>query len=591
MVKADSKAKGTLTLHLLPNINQLYAQLRGAKVFTTLNLRSGYYHIELGKDSQAKTAFVTPFGKYEFNMVPFGLAQAPASFQALISKVLIGLHKFAVTYLDDSIIFSKDEEHLEHLRIIFQRLKEAGLKLKRSKYDFMKTQIQYLEHLISSKGIEPLPEKLRSIKNMPAPRSPKEVKQFLGLAEYYHKFIPRFSDLSRPLTRLTRKDVLFEWTKECQSCFKLLKQKLCTYPILQYLDLNKSYVLFTDASKYGWAGVLTQPYEEIDESDQSTANIHSSRWKTVYHPVSYISELFRGSQLNWAALMKEAYAISMDLIGEFYSLSQQGHRYALTVICMHTSYIFCIPLKSKTAQEVVQAYLHHVYSKFGGSEKILSDNGTEFKNKLFEEVASQLGVEYKVYTPPYRPQCNGKIEGFHKYLKSCIAKHIINNMEWDEFTDLATAAYNFMPNVSSKESPFFLMFGRDPYMPLNKLLSQATRYLGTDEGIPDLEALQNLLQMTTTQIEYAATKRNQSFKPVKPHDFKVGDLVLVRNHMSKAFQEKYQDSYRVVRLLGKNQLKVKDQNNHVRQVHITDIKKTTMPEVLVKSIPDYKQFG
>ena len=132
--------------------------------------------------------------------------------------------------------------------------------------------------------------------------------------------------------------------------------------------------------------------------------------------------------------------------------------------------------------------------------KFLSDNGTEFKNKLFKEVASQLGLEYKVYTPPYRPQCNGKIEGFNKYLKSCIAKYIINNMEGDEFTDLATAAYNFIPNVSSKKSPFFLMFGRDPYMALNKFLSQAKRYLGTDEDIPDLEALQNLLQMTTTQI-------------------------------------------------------------------------------------------
>ena len=128
-------------------------------------------------------------------------------------------------------------------------------------------------------------------------------------------------------------------------------------------------------------------------------------------------------------------------------------------------------------------------------------------------------------------------------------------------------------------------------MPLNKLLSQATQYFGTDEGIPNLEALQNLLQMTTTQLEYTATKRNQIFKPVKPHDFKVGDLVLVRNHMSKAFQEKYQDSYRVVKLLGKNQLKVKDQNNCIRQVHVTNVKKTTMPEVLVKNIPDYKQFG
>ena len=110
---------------------------------------------------------------------------------------------------------------------------------------------------------------------MPALRSPKEIKQFLGLAGYYHKFVPIFSDLSRPLTRLTRKDALFEWTKEYQACFELLKEKLCTYPILWYPDLNKSYVIFTDAIKYGWAGVLTQPYEEIDESDQSTTNIHS----------------------------------------------------------------------------------------------------------------------------------------------------------------------------------------------------------------------------------------------------------------------------------------------------------------------------
>ena len=466
------------------------------------------------------------------------------------------------------------------------------------------------------------------------------------------------------------KGYIIQMDQGCQSCFKLLKETLCTDPILQYPDPNRPYVLFTDASKYGWAGVLTQltqPCKEIDELTKSTAKGGASQKKTViHHPVSYISGLFRGSQLNWAALTKEAYAIymsirklsfyltntdvlirsdhlplkkflrqntmntkvnnwavelkaynlkfeytkgikntltdtlstlleinpdvalpaeppgtefgynffeelppvevgeiivegvklkpnpdtffkdvdltlplksrsirslqakdakisnilqwlqvgvyliengiprrriveatgnefkliviprslvyhilmtahdhgghnsflrtytairqlyysvgmkrdiqqhckrcqlcakhniakvkfkkthckgarqsmqfiSIDLIGEFHPLSQQGHRYALTVICMHTSYVFCIPLKTKTAEEVAQAYLLHVYSKFGGSEKILSDNGTDFKNKLIEEVADQLGVEYKVYTPPYRPQCNSKIEGF-----------------------------------------------------------------------------------------------------------------------------------------------------------------------------------
>ena len=210
VIKADSKAKGNFTLHPLPNIDHLYAHLKGAKIFTTLDLRSGYYHIELGQSSHTKTAFVTPFGKYEFNMVPFGLAQAPAYFQALINKVLKGLHKFAMAYLDDIIIFSKSKKHLEHLRIIFQRLKAAGLKLKRSKCDFMKKPIQYLGHLILEEGIQPLLEKLESIKTMPALRNTKEIKQFLGITGYYRKFVPRFSDLLRSLTRLTCKDGLFK---------------------------------------------------------------------------------------------------------------------------------------------------------------------------------------------------------------------------------------------------------------------------------------------------------------------------------------------------------------------------------------------
>ena len=116
--------------------------------------------------------------------------------------------------------------------------------------------------------------------------------------------------------------------------------------------------------------------------------------------------------------------ISMDLIGEFHPPTTKGKRYALTVICMLMGYVFCIPLKTKTAEEVLQAYIDNVYSKFGGSIKILSDNGTEFKNKIFEQVAKELGVVYKLYTPLYHPASNGRIEGFHAFLKACISKHI-----------------------------------------------------------------------------------------------------------------------------------------------------------------------
>ena len=148
--------------------------------------------------------------------------------------------------------------------------------------------------------------------------------------------------------------------------------------------------------------------------------------------------------------------ISMDLMGKFYPPTSRKHRYALTVICMLTGYVFCVTLRTKAAEEVIQAYIDNVYSKFEGSLKMLSDNDTEFKNKIFEQVAKELGLEYKLYTPPYHQASNGRVEGFHAFLKACIAKHVAPQLEWDVLIHLACAAYNFVPNEHSKESPFFL---------------------------------------------------------------------------------------------------------------------------------------
>ena len=164
----DLETGGNISLVPLPKIDKMYSRLRGAKVFSTLDLRSGYYRISLSESSKAKMAFFTPFGKYQFQAVPFGLAQAPAYFQQLISMVLQDCSDFSMVYLDDINIFSCDEkEHLKHIEIIFQKLKAAGLKLKESKCDFFKREIHYLGHLISDEGIHPLPKKLDTICNMP----------------------------------------------------------------------------------------------------------------------------------------------------------------------------------------------------------------------------------------------------------------------------------------------------------------------------------------------------------------------------------------------------------------------------------------
>ena len=185
VAKAYSKAKGVLTLVPLPKIDEIYARLRGSTIFSALDMTSGYHHMELSEEAKPKSAFVTPVDKYEFNRCPFGLTQAPAYFQRLVNKVLIGL-PFVLGYLDDVLIFSPDiKTHLKHIRQVFERLRKADLRLKKEKCNFLKAHIQYLGHLISGDGIEPVPEKLESIEKMPAPTTPKEIKQFLGLTGYY----------------------------------------------------------------------------------------------------------------------------------------------------------------------------------------------------------------------------------------------------------------------------------------------------------------------------------------------------------------------------------------------------------------------
>ena len=159
-VKRTDKGTGCLSLYLLPKIDEMFSKLGGTTIFSTINLHSGYYHIGLTRESRAKSAFVVQMGKWHFKHTPFGLSQAPAYFQLLIDKVLMGCSSFAMGYLDDIIIFSKtEEEHLQHLEEIFVRLRKFGLKMKREKCSFFKKHIQYLGHLVSEKGFEPLPEK------------------------------------------------------------------------------------------------------------------------------------------------------------------------------------------------------------------------------------------------------------------------------------------------------------------------------------------------------------------------------------------------------------------------------------------------
>ena len=171
------------------------------------------------------------------------------------------------------------------------------------------------------------------------------------------------------------------------------------------------------------------------------------------------------------------------------------------------------------------------------------------KMSFFTKVADKLGVEFKIYTPPYHPQSNGRIEGFHNFLKACISKHISPNMEWDDVVPLACVAYNFLPNEHSRESPFFLIFGRDPKLPLNTLLQPKIRYLGDNKNLLSFEALKNIYQLVAENLKRARAKLGSEEFP-QPFKLKPGDSILIKDHTAKAFANTYKGNYRVVSIKG-----------------------------------------
>ena len=250
---------------------------------------------------------------------------------------------------------------------------------------------------------------------------------------------------------------------------------------------------------------------------------------------------------------------------------------------MLTGFTFCIPLKTKRAEEVIKAYIDHICCTFGPSRKILTDNGTEFKNKLWTEVFKKLRIEQK-FTPIYSPQCNGRIEGFHKFLKATIAKQLETCVKWDDLVWKATAAYNFFPTEPLGIAPFFLMFGCEAAVKHTLFESENPKYLGTDDGMINIGLMTKLYHVVAHNLNEARKARDGNKKgktPKEPEELKVGDNILVRDHTSKAFQPKYKD-FCIVGLLGKNQVEIKDNHGHTTKVHHRDIKKIPMTEKVCK---------
>ena len=282
----------------LPRIDDLLDQLGRAQYFTTLDLAAGYWQIPMAPEAQEKTAFTTHRGLYEFRVMPFGLTNAPAVFQRLMQRILMPLNPegesdFVSVYVDDVIVFSPTlEDHLEHLRTVMTSIAEAGLKLKPTKCHFACQEIEYLGHQVTPKGLRPTDHHVAAVKGFQTPTNLKELRQFLGLASYYRRFIRGFAALAQPLHYLTRKEVPFIWTSACENAFHALKESLTKAPVLAYPEFSRDFILETDASILGLGAVLSQQQEDGDT-----------------HPVAYASRSLAPAEKNYSITELETLAV------------------------------------------------------------------------------------------------------------------------------------------------------------------------------------------------------------------------------------------------------------------------------------------
>ena len=369
----------------LPNIEEVIDSLAGAQYFTHLDLSQGYYQCKLNPGDRPITAFSTPSGQYQMTRLPMGLKISPSSFSRLMTVAMSGLNlERCLVYLDDIIVFGKTfDEHNKNLISIFQRLRDVNLKLNPSKCNFLKQELLYLGHYISKEGVLPDPSKIEIIKNWKSPVTPDEVKRFVAFANYYRKHIRDFAKICAPLNYLTRKDVVFNWTAECEAAFQKMKGLFVKPPVLDYpnFDEENIFKLHTDASGYGLGAVLSNMNDR---------------------PIAFTSKMLNKAEKNYSTIEKELLAM-VWAIRHFRSYLH-GRKFQLYTDHRPLVYLFTLTDPSSRLTKFRLALEEYdfdvIYKK--GSENVVADalsriSATELKD-IHNKITSEAFITTRMQT-------------------------------------------------------------------------------------------------------------------------------------------------------------------------------------------------
>jgi hypothetical protein len=273
----------------IPDIKSNLSLMAGSKYFTLLDIENAYWNIPIRDEDKDKTGFVTPFGTFRYERMAFGLSGAPSAFQRVMDAMLVGLRDVEVlVYLDDLLIFSDTiEDHVRRMRLVFDRVREANIKLNIAKCTFAVPEVVYLGHVANKNGVAPDPSKVSAIRNFPRPRTVKDVRSFLGLSRYYRVFIQNYAAMSRPLTQLTKKNDPFKWTDIHQQAFENLKAALTSNSMLAHPRFDQPFIISTDASDYAISAILSQLHGDEER------------------PLSFASRMLNAAERNCSTTQKE----------------------------------------------------------------------------------------------------------------------------------------------------------------------------------------------------------------------------------------------------------------------------------------------
>ncbi|UYV63816.1 hypothetical protein LAZ67_2005745, partial [Cordylochernes scorpioides] len=552
----------------LPLIEDQIDKLQAARLFSTIDLKNGFFHIPVAEDSRKLTSFVVPNGQYEFLKTPFGLCNAPAKFQRFINSIFAEeIQKgIVLTYLDDIVIPANDaDEALKRLKHVLKRAEEYGLQINWEKCQILKSEITYLGHEIKDGVIRPSDDKVTAVKSFPELKTIKQLQSFLGLTGYFRKFIKNYSIIAKPLSDMLKTNANFMMGPDQKQAFQDLKQILTSKPVLKIYQVGARTELHTDASKFGFGAILLQ--EDVDKK---------------MHPVHYMSKKTNEAQQKYSSYKLKVLAVveavkkfRIYLLGIKFKILTDCSAFTMTLKkkdlttrvarwallleeydytiehrpgswMKHFTWIY--PTKTTRTSEVIQK-LESQQQIFGNPRRIITDQGTAFTSNDFKEYCKEESIEHCCITTGV-PRGNGQVERINRTIVSVLTKLSIDNpQEWHKHVRKLQKALNSTHQRSIRMSPFELLVRvkmRKEDLCLLEMIEEELALTFDEERHQKRKAAkQEILKIQEENRKTFNKKRKKAFV------YKEGDLVVIqKTQFATKFKlyPKYIGPYKVIKI-------------------------------------------